>query len=53
MEVQDPVCGMRFQDHEAAATSTHEGKTYYFCSAHCQKAFEEDPQRFAEREPEE
>lgn len=52
MEVRDPVCGMRFQETEAAATSVYEGTTYYFCSVHCQKAFEQDPERFAEREPE-
>lgn len=50
MKVRDPVCGMRFEQEEAAATAEHEGRTYYFCSQHCKEAFEKDPERFAEGE---
>ena len=28
----DPVCGMTVDPAEAAATATHNGNTYYFCS---------------------
>jgi Cu+-exporting ATPase len=28
---------------DAKYTSVHEGRTYYFCSAGCQQAFEADP----------
>jgi len=27
--------------------STHEGRTYYFCSTGCRDRFEADPARFA------
>jgi YHS domain-containing protein len=44
----DPVCGMEV-DSEKPETSKveHGGQTYYFCSADCRGAFEEDPDRFA------
>lgn len=48
MEVRDPVCGMRFEDEEAAATVEHEGETYHFCAPGCRDAFEEDPERYLE-----
>jgi P-type Cu+ transporter len=41
--VTDPVCGMRIDDDDAAATAVHEGTTYYFCSQTCHDAFEDDP----------
>lgn len=30
--VEDPVCGLRIDPDDAAATAEHEGRTYYFCS---------------------
>jgi Cu+-exporting ATPase len=41
--VIDPVCGMRIEDDDAAATAEHEGRTYYFCSMACYEAFVADP----------
>jgi adenylate cyclase len=41
--VTDPVCGMRIDSDDAAATAVHEGKTYYFCSQACHEAFVADP----------
>ena len=41
--VTDPVCGMRIDPDDAAATAEHEGKTYYFCSEACRDRFEADP----------
>jgi P-type Cu+ transporter len=41
--VTDPVCGMRIEDDDAAATAEHEGTTYYFCSQVCHDAFVADP----------
>jgi uncharacterized protein len=35
----DPVCGMKVDRHKAV-TSELSGETYYFCSEHCQHAFE-------------
>ncbi|WP_318569053.1 XdhC family protein [Salinigranum marinum] len=45
----DPVCGMDVTVGEAAATATHEGRTYHFCGQGCQEAFVDDPDRFVER----
>jgi len=39
----DPVCGMRVDTDDAAATDEYEGKTYYFCSQACRDAFRADP----------
>ena len=38
----DPVCGMKV-DTSQALHSEHDEQTYYFCSAGCQKKFEQDP----------
>lgn len=50
MKVKDPVCGMTIEDTEAAATSSYDGNTYYFCSASCKERFEKNPQAFAQKE---
>jgi Cu+-exporting ATPase len=39
----DPVCGMRIDPEDAAATAEYEGTTYYFCSEACRDAFVADP----------
>jgi adenylate cyclase len=39
----DPVCGMRVDTDDAAATADYEGETYYFCSQGCHDAFVSDP----------
>lgn len=38
----DPVCGMTV-DPADSLRSTHEGESYFFCSAGCQTKFEADP----------
>lgn len=43
----DPVCGMRIDTEDAAATADHEGTTYHFCSQACRDAFVADPDAFA------
>ena len=35
----DPVCGMKV-DKTKAVVAEHDGHTYYFCSEHCQHAFD-------------
>jgi YHS domain-containing protein len=45
--VTDPVCGMRIDSDDAAATAEHEGKTYHFCSEACCDAFVADPFAYA------
>lgn len=40
----DPVCGM-----EASADlfkADYKGKSYYFCSDHCQQQFKKDPETY-------
>jgi YHS domain-containing protein len=48
--VKDPVCGMDVEETKAAATSDHEGTTYYFCAQACKKAFDKDPDKYLEHE---
>jgi xanthine dehydrogenase accessory factor len=45
-EAIDPVCGMAVDVATARHRSTHDGRTYYFCSAGCRERFEADPARF-------
>jgi Cu+-exporting ATPase len=42
----DPVCGMTVDETSAAGTSVFDGRTYYFCSDHCRRAFEVTPRPF-------
>ena len=44
--VKDPVCGMDVDPHHAAGQAEHRGRTYYFCSSHCQAKFEADPDQY-------
>ena len=39
----DPVCGMTVDPATAKASSTHAGRTYYFCCNGCKTKFEADP----------
>ncbi len=42
----DPVCKMVVDEKRTAATSTHDGVKYYFCSSHCQQEFLAHPQQY-------
>jgi len=42
----DPVCQMEVEERSAAAQSTYQGKTYYFCAPGCREAFDKDPERY-------
>jgi YHS domain-containing protein len=46
-EFRDPVCGMMVDPANAAASSEHDGQTYYFCSIECKEAFDLSPERYA------
>ncbi len=46
MLVKDPVCEMEIDPKEAAGKSEYNGQTYYFCSEHCKKAFDKEPEKF-------
>jgi xanthine dehydrogenase accessory factor len=43
----DPVCGMTVDVAEARFNTSHEGRSYYFCSAACLAAFVAEPASFA------
>lgn len=45
-QVKDPVCGMGINPNSAFAQEKHDGKTYYFCSAHCQQKFKATPGKY-------
>ena len=45
---KDPVCGMDVDEKKAAATVTYNGKNYYFCAEACKRAFQKDPQKYAD-----
>jgi Cu+-exporting ATPase len=46
--VKDPVCGMMIDSESAAAQSTFQDRTYYFCSQQCLRDFEAQPDRYVE-----
>jgi YHS domain-containing protein len=46
----DPVCGMQVKEKEAKWSAEHDGKTYYFCSPGCLKAFENSPEQYLDEE---
>lgn len=43
---RDPVCGMKINTQDAASSSQHEGRTYYFCSTNCRLRFDQNPQQY-------
>ena len=45
-EAIDPVCGMTVDVATARYATTHDGRTYYFCSAGCLERFTADPAAF-------
>jgi YHS domain-containing protein len=45
--LKDPVCGMDVDPKTATNKSDYQGKTYYFCSTGCKKAFDKEPQKYA------
>ena len=42
----DPVCGMTVDPERAEYRSFQKGEIYYFCSAGCKKAFDQDPGKY-------
>ncbi len=45
--VTDPVCGMKVDPQNAAATREHQGETFYFCSDQCALTFDDNPDKYA------
>jgi Cu+-exporting ATPase len=44
--VRDVVCGMMIRPETAAASSVHQGQTYYFCAPVCKQRFDAEPARY-------
>lgn len=47
---RDPVCQMDVDVQTAAAHSSYQGKTFYFCSPGCREAFDKDPGQYLPKE---
>lgn len=47
--VIDPVCKMEIEESTAVATSDYKGKKYYFCAMGCKKAFDENPEKYLDK----
>jgi YHS domain-containing protein len=43
---KDPVCGMEFDPKKAAAQSTYQGQTVYFCAVVCKVKFDQNPAKY-------
>jgi YHS domain-containing protein len=39
---------MNVDENKPAATSSHKGKTYYFCAASCKERFDKEPEKYVE-----
>lgn len=44
--MKDPVCGMQVEKSPSALTSEYNGRTFYFCSGHCKKQFDLEPDKY-------
>lgn len=53
MIVVDPVCGMKVDSEKTRYKTVYKDKVYYFCSSHCKKAFEENPDYYLTHGPNE
>jgi YHS domain-containing protein len=41
---------MNVDEKKAAATSTYKGNIYYFCAQVCKKKFDEDPEKYVDKD---
>lgn len=46
----DPVCGKEITNTIDAPKTEYQGRLYYFESADCKRAFEDDPRRYTSEE---
>lgn len=51
-QVRDVVCGMTVDTETAQHKSEFRGRTYYFCSADCKRAFDQEPASYPLEEAE-
>jgi YHS domain-containing protein len=43
---KDPVCDMEVDPRKAAAQSTYQGRTIYFCAVGCKVKFDREPEKY-------
>ncbi|GAB4113273.1 MAG: YHS domain-containing protein [Candidatus Caldatribacteriota bacterium] len=46
----DPVCKMEVDEKTAKFKSEYHGKNYYFCAPGCKKKFEDNPEKYIDKE---
>lgn len=46
---KDPVCNMEVEESKAAATSSYQGQTYYFCAKACKESFDKEPEKYLQK----
>lgn len=51
VEVIDPVCGMKVDTERTSHKAVYRGRVYHFCSAHCRRAFEANPDFYLREGP--
>jgi YHS domain-containing protein len=42
----DPVCKMKVDERNPAATTEYKGVKYYFCAVGCKKTFDKNPEKY-------
>jgi Cu2+-exporting ATPase len=47
--VKDPVCGMEIEPAMAYGKVEYAGRTFYFCSKHCEEEFKKKPEKYASK----
>jgi len=47
-EIKDPICGMDVE--EGKNSVEYKGKKYSFCALACKAKFEQDPEKYAEKQ---
>lgn len=47
----DPVCGMEVDPKKTPHKTIYKGTVYYFCSQHCKKSFEKNPDFYLKHGP--
>ena len=45
-QTSDPVCGMSTESPESYISYEYQGETYHFCSEHCLKKFQANPEQY-------
>lgn len=48
--VIDPICKMEVDEKTAKFKSEYKEKAYYFCAPGCKKEFDDNPEKYIEKE---